>query len=71
MRTIESIVNGIKVVEVFMEDIDFASTELKSQRLNICNRCEYKTTDNSCSQCSCLLTNRVSYTDSFCPMEKW
>lgn len=70
MRTEEKIVNGINVVEVIMEDIDFASAELKEQRLNICDTCEYKVNE-SCSKCSCLLANRVTYVEMFCPEGKW
>lgn len=71
MKTVESYVNGIKIVEVFLEPSDIASDTLKLERLAICKSCEYKTSTDTCSQCSCLLTNRVSYVESFCPVEKW
>ena len=41
MRTIENIVNGMKVIEVIMEDSDFSSKELIATRLEICNTCEF------------------------------
>ena len=71
MKTVEKTQNGIRVIEIIMEDIDFASDEVKQQRLDICNKCEFIVNNESCQKCSCLLVNRVFYTDSTCPVEKW
>jgi len=62
-------INGITVNEHIV-DVELATDLLKQDRLNICNTCD-KRNDNTCSECSCLLTVRVSYTDSFCPIGKW
>jgi hypothetical protein len=71
MRTVETYVNGIKVVDVIMENSDLSSAELKQQRLDTCNTCEFIVNAESCSRCSCLLVNRVAYVESFCPEGKW
>ena len=71
MRSIQTTQNGITTVEVIMEECDFSSAELKKQRLDICTPCEFIINNESCSKCSCLLVNRISYTESFCPEGKW
>jgi hypothetical protein len=72
MRTIENIVNGMKVIEVIMEETDFSSDELIATRLSICNMCEFVSTNkDSCSKCSCLLESRTKYVEMFCPIGKW
>lgn len=71
MKTIERIENGVTIVDVIMEDQDFASDALKAERLRVCAGCEYRVNEDSCSKCSCLLVNRVSYVDMYCPEGKW
>ena len=72
MRTIENIVNGMKVIEVIMEETDFSSDELIATRLTICNTCEFVSANkDSCSKCSCLLESRTKYVEMFCPIGKW
>lgn len=71
MRTIETTHNGVTIVEVIMEDIDFSSNELKNQRLSICKSCEFIINNDACGKCSCLLVNRILYVESFCPVGKW
>lgn len=61
--------NGITVNEYAM-DIELSIDTLKQDRLAICNTCDKRNND-SCSECSCFLAVRVSYTDSFCPIGKW
>ena len=61
--------NGIKIVTI-NDEFEIASAEVKQQRLDICGSCE-KNTGDSCSECSCLLSVRTAYRDSFCPLEKW
>jgi hypothetical protein len=71
MKTNEIMLNGIKVVEVVMEDEDFSSPLLVEQRLSICRSCEFIVNNESCLKCSCLLSNRTKYVESFCPEGKW
>ncbi len=72
MRSIEKEVGGIKIVEIVMEETDFSSPELITQRLAVCNSCEFvNAAKDSCTQCSCLLANRTKYVESFCPVGKW
>jgi hypothetical protein len=61
--------NGITVNEI--DSIEELSTEeLKTFRMNICNSCDRKQNDG-CLECSCLLVNRIAFTESFCPIGKW
>jgi hypothetical protein len=71
MITTEKIVNGIPVVEVTLEESDYAPKAMQELRLNTCNGCEFQIPKGSCSKCSCLLENRVKYIDMFCPEGKW
>ena len=68
-ETIEYI-NGIKVINVIQDEFDMASAELRQQRLDTCNGCEKKIED-TCSECSCLLSVRTSYLEITCPIGKW
>jgi hypothetical protein len=63
-------INGIKVTTITSDEFDLASSELRQQRMNVCDGCEFKVND-SCSQCSCLLNVRIAYLESFCPEGKW
>ena len=72
MKTIEYFKNGANIVEVVMEEEDFASKQLVEQRLSTCNACEHISADKtSCAHCSCLLEARTMYAESFCPIGKW
>jgi hypothetical protein len=62
--------NGIKVIHITQDEFDMASNELKQQRLSTCESCE-KRDDDSCLECSCLLSVRTSYLDISCPIGKW
>lgn len=61
--------NGIKIVTI-NDEFEIASVEVKQQRLDICSSCE-KNAGDTCSECSCLLSVRTGYRDSFCPIGKW
>ena len=70
MSTIKTyVVDGIQVRE-YNIDIELSTEELKTERLVVCNSCDKKFND-SCAECSCFLSVRVSYKDSFCPIGKW
>ena len=50
----------------------FASDELKEERMNICKKCEhYSARQIRCKQCGCWLVQKVKFTSSTCPIEKW
>ena len=50
----------------------FASDELKEERMNICKKCEYYSARQiRCKQCGCWLVQKVKFTSSTCPIEKW
>ena len=50
----------------------FSSDELKEERMNICKKCEYYSARQiRCKQCGCWLVQKVKFTSSTCPIEKW
>ena len=50
----------------------FASKELKEERMSICKKCEYYSARQvRCKQCGCWLVQKVKFTSSTCPIEKW
>ena len=61
--------NGITVNEIDSTE-ELSSEELKISRMTICNSCN-KNQNDSCQECSCLLVNRIAFTESFCPIGKW
>jgi len=61
---------GHIVVNEVTVDIELASDELKAERMAICTPCENRV-DDGCKECSCLLVNRIAFTESFCPVGKW
>ena len=71
MRFEESFEHGVKVIKAIIEDSDYASEQLKQERLSVCSGCEFKQGEDACSKCSCLLVNRVAFVESFCPEGKW
>jgi succinate dehydrogenase/fumarate reductase-like Fe-S protein len=71
MKTVETNVGGISIVEVIMEESDFSTSHQIEHRMSICNSCEFIVNNESCSKCSCLLANRTKYVEMFCPEGKW
>jgi len=50
----------------------FASDELKEERMSICKKCEYYSARQvRCKQCGCWLVQKVKFTSSTCPIERW
>lgn len=68
---VESLVNGIKVIQVIADDNDYASEDLKTERMNICTKCEFNQNNESCEKCFCLLAALVSRLDATCPEGRW
>lgn len=47
-----------------------ASKEEQQQRISICNGCEYYTMKR-CMHCGCFMENKVKFSISKCPIDKW
>jgi hypothetical protein len=57
---------------VYHEDEEAASELVQDQRRSICAGCSnYTAAEDSCSECSCLITRKVFYLHSECPIGKW
>lgn len=68
--TIKSyVINGVTIFD-HSENAQIADDNVKNQRLNICENCEFKSND-VCSQCNCLLPVKVSILTNSCPIGKW
>ena len=50
----------------------FASNELKEERMNICKKCEhYSARQVRCKECGCWLVQKIKFTNSKCPIDRW
>jgi hypothetical protein len=47
-----------------------STEEEQQQRLNICNGCEYYTMKR-CMHCGCFMEQKVKFSVSKCPVNKW
>jgi hypothetical protein len=69
---ISSMIDAIKT----SKSANMCSDEQISERLQICNSCEYYK-DNSCMLCGCVVirdanyTNKLAHKDQNCPIMKW
>ena len=51
-----------------------ASKETLEARHKTCNACEYKTSVlglEQCGKCGCLLSVKLRFKNTYCPIEKW
>jgi hypothetical protein len=44
--------------------------EVKKERLDICNSCEYYK-ENRCTQCGCYMNIKTEWAEQECPLKKW
>ena len=68
----------IQVVKDSVMDINssssnqIASNELKEERMSICKKCEhYSARQVRCKECGCWLVQKIKFTSSKCPIERW
>lgn len=70
-----SILNNIKnKLNDFQEQINasFASDELRSIRIEICNSCpELFALTNQCKKCGCFVKHKTKLVSQECPLGKW
>lgn len=73
------VIEGVIVIEKLPES---TGSEVAAKRQEVCNGCEYRTDDNTCSKCGCLLDIKTktyrNYNPStfreeitHCPLGKW
>ena len=49
-----------------------ASPEVRAQRMEICNNCEFlNKTFNRCTKCGCFMKAKVNLSFVACPVGKW
>ena len=50
----------------------YTPDSIRETRMNICKSCEYFSKDKiKCKKCGCALVQKVSFSVSKCPIEKW
>ena len=54
----------------FLQDPTPAPTEVKSERLAICNDCEHQE-NGMCNLCGCILQLKTGFSNMRCPVDKW
>lgn len=50
------------------------SEDIKKERLNLCNSCEYLQVNklaNTCGECNCIIHLKVQVESQSCPIGKW
>jgi uncharacterized paraquat-inducible protein A len=58
-------------------NLHMADAEKQEKRLSICRECEYLEKSHldkaagTCKQCGCLMTMKVKFNNSACPLGKW
>lgn len=45
--------------------------KLSKIRMDVCNRCEFKSNSNICNKCGCYLLAKTKNKDSNCPISLW
>lgn len=60
------------VKDLVKGDLEFATDEVATERINICYDCEIRhEPTNVCTACGCFLPAKVKLLKSVCPLEKW
>lgn len=46
--------------------------EIRNTRLEICNSCEFFVKDTTaCKRCGCIMSLKVNFVETKCPIGKW
>ena len=66
----EEILEGAaaKAAEMMDEKVD---SEVREQRLSICNSCEHMLFTGNCSKCGCFMRTKSWMVHQKCPIGKW
>jgi hypothetical protein len=60
------IFDAVKGNDIFVEE------ETQNNRIGICNSCErFDTESRRCKECGCFMDQKVPYSASTCPLNKW
>jgi hypothetical protein len=44
---------------------------LSNERMNVCNKCPFKSKKNTCKKCGCFLPAKTKVKLEKCPINKW
>lgn len=50
---------------------DFATDEVRAERLEICKKCEYLAMGSNCKLCGCFVHLKARYAAASCDINKW
>lgn len=50
---------------------DFASDAVRSERLEICKKCEYLALGSNCKLCGCFVHMKARYAGASCDINRW
>ena len=54
------------------EDLVEKIKELRKERLDICNSCEFFNKESTaCAMCGCIMSIKTNLVDTKCPIGKW
>ena len=58
-----------KLIQNIQENI---VQELKEERMEVCKKCEhYSARQVRCKECGCWLVQKIKFTNSKCPIDRW
>lgn len=64
-----------RIVKSFYYRLFNKNAILREKRLPICNKCEYKldvtNSESICTQCGCIIKNKVLIKEERCVVNKW
>lgn len=66
----EFILDNIPVKVISTDEHDLTDKNLKKERNNICQACEF-INNGLCKKCGCIVESKIIYKESRCPLEKW
>lgn len=71
IKSITQLIQNVILDVVKGNDI-FVENNLEEYRIGICNTCEsFDIQSRRCRECGCFMDQKVSYTVSKCPLNKW
>jgi hypothetical protein len=74
IKQLKNVLSSAKdvVVGAFENKSVFASDNTQKNRTEICKQCEfYVAEDDRCKICGCYISNKVKFSETFCPIMKW
>lgn len=71
LKSITQLIQNVIIDAVKGNDI-FVNDEVEKHRIDTCNSCNrFDSESRRCKECGCFMDQKVSYSASECPLNKW